>query len=141
MKTTGIHVLIAEDDAAHASAIRRAFEAGGPETVIKVVGTLREFRQRSVEWPPNIAVMDLNLPDGRAVEVLTSPPEAGPFPVLVMTSYGNEQVAVRGDQVGRARLCGEIPGGLRRHAAYRHPRPARMETAPGTQAGGGGAGI
>jgi PAS domain S-box-containing protein len=100
MKTKGIHVLIAEDDAAHASAIRRAFEAGGPETVIKVVGTLREFRQRSVEWPPNIAVMDLNLPDGRAVEVLTSPPEAGPFPVLVMTSYGNEQVAVEAIKSG-----------------------------------------
>jgi len=100
MKTTGIHVLIAEDDAAHANAIRRAFEAGGPETVIKVVGTLREFRQRSVEWPPNIAVMDLNLPDGRAVEVLTSPPEAGLFPVLVMTSYGNEQVAVEAIKSG-----------------------------------------
>jgi hypothetical protein len=88
-----IHVLIAEDEAAHANAIRRAFEAAGPETVIQIVGTLREFRQRSVEWPPHIAVMDLNLPDGRATEVLTSPPEAGHFPVLVMTSYGNEQVA------------------------------------------------
>jgi PAS domain S-box-containing protein len=93
MKTARIHVLIAEDDAAHANAIRRAFEADGTKTVIKVVGTLREFRQCSVELPPDIAVMDLNLPDGRAVDVLTSPPEAGPFPVLVMTSYGNEQVA------------------------------------------------
>ena len=94
MKKTSIHVLIAEDDAAHANAIRRAFEAGGPETVVKVVGTLREFRQHSVEKPPDIAVMDLNLPDGRAVEALTYPPEAGPFPILLMTSYGNEQVAV-----------------------------------------------
>jgi PAS domain S-box-containing protein len=93
MKSKSIHVLIAEDDAAHANAIRRAFEADGAKTVIKVVGTLREFRQRTVELPPDIAVMDLNLPDGRAVDVLTSPPEAGPFPVLVMTSYGNEQVA------------------------------------------------
>ena len=71
MKTKSIHVLIAEDDAAHANAIRRAFEAGETKTVVKVVGTLREFRQRSVESPPNIAVMDLNLPDGRAVEALT----------------------------------------------------------------------
>ena len=94
MKNQRIHVLIAEDDAAHISAIRRAFEAAGPETVIKVVGTLQEFRQHSVEKSPNIAVMDLNLPDGRAMEVLTYPPEAGPFPILVMTSYGNEQVAV-----------------------------------------------
>jgi PAS domain S-box-containing protein len=95
MKTARIHVLIAEDDAAHVSAIRRAFEAAGPETVIEVVGTLREFRQRSVEKPPNIAVLDLNLPDGRAVEMLAHPPEAGPFPILVMTSFGNEQVAVQ----------------------------------------------
>jgi PAS domain S-box-containing protein len=94
MKPARIHVLIVEDDAAHASAIRRAFETVEPETVVKVVGTLQEFRQRSVDWPPDIAVMDLNLPDGRAVEGLTYPPEAGQFPVLVMTSYGNEQVAV-----------------------------------------------
>ena len=94
MKNARIHVLIAEDDAAHANAIRRAFETGEPETVVKVVGTLREFRQHSVEKPPDIAVMDLNLPDGRAVELLTYPPEAGPFPILMMTSYGNEQVAV-----------------------------------------------
>jgi PAS domain S-box-containing protein len=93
MKTARIHVLIAEDDAAHVGAIRRAFEAAGPETVIEVVGTLREFRQCSVEKRPNIAVMDLNLPDGRATEVLTCPPEAGQFPILVMTSFGNEQVA------------------------------------------------
>jgi len=53
-----------------------------------------------VERPPNIAVMDLNLPDGRATEVLTYPPEAGPFPILVMTSYGNEQVAVEAIKAG-----------------------------------------
>ncbi len=100
MKTARIHVLIAEDDAAHVSAIRRAFEAAGPETVIKVVGTLREFRQHSVEKPLDIAVMDLNLPDGRAVEVLTHPPEAGQFPILMMTSYGNEQVAVEAIKSG-----------------------------------------
>jgi PAS domain S-box-containing protein len=94
MKKTRIHVLIAEDDVAHANAIRRAFEADGSKTLINVVGTLREFRQCSRELPPDIAVMDLNLPDGHAVEALTYPPEAGPFPILLMTSYGNEQVAV-----------------------------------------------
>jgi PAS domain S-box-containing protein len=100
MKNKSIYVLIAEDDAAHASAIRRAFEASEPKTVVKVVGTLREFHQHSVEKPPNIAVMDLNLPDGRAVEALTCPPEAGQFPILVMTSYGNEQVAVEAIKSG-----------------------------------------
>jgi PAS domain S-box-containing protein len=93
-------ILLVEDDPAHAAAIQRAVEASGSESEVKVVGTLREFRQSSVERPPNIAVMDLNLPDGRATEVLTYPPEAGPFPILVMTSYGNEQVAVTAIKAG-----------------------------------------
>ena len=93
-------VLLAEDDPAHAAAIQRAVEANGSEFEVKVVGTLLEFRQSSVERPPNIAVMDLNLPDGRATEVLTYPPEAGQFPILVMTSYGNEQVAVEAIKSG-----------------------------------------
>ncbi|MGA2279989.1 MAG: PAS domain S-box protein [Verrucomicrobiota bacterium] len=93
-------VLLAEDDPAHAAAIQRAVEAGGSEFEVKVVGTLREFRQGSVARLPNIAVMDLNLPDGRATEVLTYPPEAGQFPILVMTSYGNEQVAVEAIKAG-----------------------------------------
>lgn len=49
---------------------------------------------------PDIALMDLNLPDGRAVEVLESPPEAGRFPVLIMTSFGSEQVAVEAMKAG-----------------------------------------
>jgi len=93
-------VLLAEDDSAHATAIQRAVEAGGSEFEVRVVGTLREFRKSSVDRPPNIAVMDLNLPDGRATEVLTCPPEAGQFPILVMTSYGNEQVAVEAIKAG-----------------------------------------
>jgi PAS domain S-box-containing protein len=99
-KQKSMLVLLVEDDPAHAVAIQRAVEASGSESEVKVVGTLREFRQSSVDRPPNIAVMDLNLPDGRATEVLTWPPEAGPFPILVMTSYGNEQVAVEAIKAG-----------------------------------------
>ena len=93
-------ILLVEDDPAHAAAIQRAVEASGSESEVKVVGTLREFRQSSVDRPPKIAVMDLNLPDGRATEVLTCPPETGQFPILVMTSYGNEQVAVEAIKAG-----------------------------------------
>src|SRR5690349_12830289 len=87
-------ILILEDEPAHALAIRRALEEAGTGAEIEVVGTLREYRLAVAAGLPDIALVDLNLPDGRAVEVLTSPPEAGPFPVLVMTSYGNEQTAV-----------------------------------------------
>ena len=100
MKPEPILILLVEDDPAHVTAIQRAFEASEPEFKIKVVGTLREFRRSTADHRPDIAVMDLNLPDGRAAEVLTYPPEAGSFPILVMTSYGNEQLAVKAIKAG-----------------------------------------
>jgi len=95
-----LRLLIVEDEAAHVAAIQRAFETDEAETQIEVVSTLREFRQRSAGHPPDLALLDLNLPDGRAVEIMSSPPEAGPFPIMVMTSYGNEQMAVEAIKAG-----------------------------------------
>jgi DNA-binding NtrC family response regulator len=100
MEKPSLRLLIVEDEAAHVAAIRRAFENGEDQTHIDAVGTLREFRQRSAGPPPDLALLDLNLPDGRAVEVLCRPPESGPFPIMVMTSYGNEQVAVEAIKAG-----------------------------------------
>ena len=51
-------------------------------------------------FPPDIALVDMNLPDGRAVDLLTFPPEDGTFPTLIMTSYGNEQTAVEAFKSG-----------------------------------------
>ena len=93
-------LLLVEDEPAHAAAIQHAFETGGAETQIEVVRTLEEFRGHSAGHPPDLALLDLNLPDGKAVEVLTRPPEAGPFPIIVMTSYGNEQLAVQAIKSG-----------------------------------------
>ena len=100
MGTTPLRLLIVEDEAAHATAIQRAFETDGAGTQIEVVRTLQEFRRHGADRPPDLALLDLNLPDGRAVEVMTSPPESGAFPILVMTSYGNEQVAVEAIKAG-----------------------------------------
>lgn len=100
MDAAGMRIMIVEDEAAHAEAIRRAFQASGTVAEIQVAGTLREYRLAVAAKPPNVALLDLNLPDGRAVEVLNSPPEAGLFPVLIMTSYGNEQVAVEAMKSG-----------------------------------------
>jgi signal transduction histidine kinase len=95
-----LNILVVEDDDAHASAIRRALRASGMKAEIAVVGTLQEFRERVARQVPDVAIMDLNLPDGRAVDALTSPAEDGAFPTLLMTSYGNEQVAVEAIKAG-----------------------------------------
>ena len=53
------------------------------------------YRKAVGERLPDMALVDLNLPDGNAMEILSLPPEAGPFPILVMTSYGTEEIAVK----------------------------------------------
>ena len=94
MNTEPVHLLIVEDEAAHVEAIRRAFEAAGSRAEIRAVGTLREYREELAASPPDLALVDLNLADGRAVEILTHPPESAPFPILVMTAFGTEQIVV-----------------------------------------------
>ena len=95
-----LQILIVEDEAAHAEAIRRAFQKAGTTAVIERVGTLREYRAWIAARTPDIALVDLNLPDGRGVELLESHATAGAFPMLIMTSYGNEQIAVEALKAG-----------------------------------------
>jgi len=97
---TPIDILLVEDNPAHAESIRRAFLASGKRAEIRVVGTLREFRGQVEARVPEIAVLDLNLPDGKAMDVMASLPEAGAFPFLVVTSYGDERLAVAALKAG-----------------------------------------
>ena len=94
MKNEPLHLLILEDEAAHVEAIRRAFDLAANKPDVQAVGTLREYRERIAMQPPDLALVDLNLPDGRATELLTHPAADAPFPILVMTAFGNEQIVV-----------------------------------------------
>jgi len=100
MKGEPLIILLVEDEPAHAGAILRALKGSGTDSEVQQVGSLREYHEAVSMRSPDIVLMDMNLPDGRAVEVLTSPPENGAFPVLIMTSYGNEQIAVEAMKAG-----------------------------------------
>jgi len=95
-----VRILLVEDNPAHAEAVQRAFLDSGMKTVAQVARTLREFQALAAAQPPDIAIVDLDLPDGNAAHVLTSPPEAGPFPILIMTGYGDERIAVEAMKAG-----------------------------------------
>jgi DNA-binding NtrC family response regulator len=94
MNAERLNLLIVEDEEAHVEAIRRAFEGAGANVEIRAVSTLREFRAGVAERTPDLALIDLNLPDGCAMEVLTYPPETAPFPILVMTAFGTQEIVV-----------------------------------------------
>ncbi len=94
MDATPIRVLVVEDDPAHAEAIGRALEGVDPVYQVQVVETLADCREALRACLPDLALVDMNLPDGQALELLRGWSEAAPIPVLVMTSFGSEQMAV-----------------------------------------------
>jgi len=95
-----VNILLLEDDPAHAEAVQRAFLDSGMKTVVQVARTVREYWVLATAQSPDIAIADLNLSDGSGMDVLTSPPEAGPFPILIMTGYGDERIAVEAMKAG-----------------------------------------
>ena len=94
MTNQRLKLLIVDDEPAHVEAIRRAYAEAGAGVELQSVGSLCEFRTSVQGRPPDLVLMDLNLPDGRALEALTAPPEDAPFPILVMTAFGNQQLVV-----------------------------------------------
>jgi len=95
-----VTILLIEDNPAHAEAVKWAFLDSGRKTKLEVAGSLREYRERVAAQAPDIVIMDLNLPDGHAIEALSSQPEDRPFPILLMTGFGDERVAVEAMKAG-----------------------------------------
>ena len=95
-----IKVLLLEDEAAHTEAIRRALESQGDAFKLQVVVSLKKYREHVSTNPPDIALLDMVLPDGNGIDLLMAPPEANAFPMLLLTSHGNEQTAVAALQAG-----------------------------------------
>jgi DNA-binding NtrC family response regulator len=89
-----IQVLLLEDEAAHIEAIRRALESAANLFSVHVVTSIKKYHQLIEVSPPDIALLDMVLPDGNALDLLSSAQEPVVFPMLILTSHGNEQAAV-----------------------------------------------
>lgn len=99
MKKEPLHVLLVEDDEDHRELISRAFERSGGyrlSCAANLVGGRRILAQET----PDGVIADLRLPDGRGIDLLPTAPEMASFPLVVLTSHGNEQVAVEAMKAG-----------------------------------------
>lgn len=94
MSSEPLKILLVEDDLSHRLAISRAFKVPGQWVDIREAGTLAEYRNFVEQESPDIVVMDLNLPDGQALSLLRETEGESPYPVIIMTSYGDEKIAV-----------------------------------------------
>ena len=88
------HILILDDDTAHQELCLRAFR-DDPELVrVSVAGSVREAARIIETDPVDLIVADWLLPDGRGLEVLPRSNGLVTVPLIIMTSHGDEQLAV-----------------------------------------------
>jgi diguanylate cyclase (GGDEF)-like protein/PAS domain S-box-containing protein len=92
------NILLVEDDPDHATLINRAFET---EVHCRLVITTSLAQAKSLinHTPPDLVITDIRLPDGHGTELLAP---AAAFPTIVMTSHGDEKVAVSAMKSGAA---------------------------------------
>jgi len=100
MKPDAVDILLVEDEEAHAELIRRAFESASMAATLTVAGSLREARARLAESAPQLAIVDLLLPDGDGAELLPGEGKEASAPIVVITSHGDEHRAVEAMKAG-----------------------------------------
>lgn len=100
IKQTRTEILLVEDDEGHAKLLRKAFRGHEDIFNIQVVTSLKSAREYLSQDSPGIILTDLVLPDGRGMDLLLPRADDVQFPVVVMTSFGDETVAVEAIKLG-----------------------------------------
>jgi two-component system sensor kinase FixL len=95
------HILLVEDEEAHAELIRRAFARRGETDGLTVAHTLGEARRCLAKAPhPDLVIADLLLPDGRGTDLLPGNGAEVAYPLVLITGHGDEEAAVAAMKAG-----------------------------------------
>jgi PAS domain S-box-containing protein len=100
MSEKAFHILLVEDEEAHAEMVCRAFQSRGGRFLVTVAKTLVEARDHLEKLSPDLVIADLVLPDGKGTDLTPNDRDPEQFPVVVMTSHGDEQMAVKTMKAG-----------------------------------------
>jgi PAS domain S-box-containing protein len=100
MAENKLHILLVEDDKSHAEMIRRSFAAYSRPVQLTVVETVKQAKEHLHNSSSDLVIADLILPDGKGTALLPSDKESLAYPVIIMTSFGNEQAAVEAIKAG-----------------------------------------
>ena len=92
------HILIVEDDRALSQGIRLALDQAGRQ--FTQCHTLREAEEALAARPPQLVILDLNLPDGNGLDLLRRLRASSPLPVLILTANDLEVDQVLGLELG-----------------------------------------
>lgn len=87
-------ILIIDDDPGHLELCLRSFRDDPERYRVSVAQTIREARQAISRETPDIIIADWILPDGKGLDILPRTEGLVTVPLIIMTSHGNEQIAV-----------------------------------------------
>ncbi len=90
------HILVVEDDEAHINLVRRAFRATTDRFRLTIAHNLQEAHAFLAETTPTLVIADWPLPDGEGTTLLLDQDQTSAYPVLIMTSFGDERMAGSG---------------------------------------------
>lgn len=91
--TQRLQLLIVDDDAPIRRVIRIAAEATGYR--VEEADSVHEARVKAALVQPDIIILDLGLPDGSGMDVLTSVRSWTSVPVIILTAQADESMIVR----------------------------------------------
>ena len=91
-------ILLVEDDKNHADLMRTSLQDAPEEYRLEIAATLGQARAAIDRLAPDLVLTDYRLPDGEGSDLLVT--VKGLCPVVLMTSQGNEQVAVDAMKAG-----------------------------------------
>lgn len=95
-----ILLLLVEDNKAYAELIQRAFEDQKGNVSIFTALSIFEARSFLKTSHPHLVIADFVLPDGKGTELLSDDKENPPYPIIIMTSQGDEEIAVEAIKAG-----------------------------------------
>jgi PAS domain S-box-containing protein len=114
-------LLLVEDSASDAALLRDSLLKIPGQPSVTVVTTIAEARSWLDQNTPDLAIVDLFLPDGKGTVLLPLDRDNAHFPIIMMTSAGNETGAVEAIKAGAIdylvkspEIIGELPGIIER---------------------------
>jgi PAS domain S-box-containing protein len=112
MNVKALHILLVEDSETHAAIICESLDSCTKPLKVTVARSLSEARICMREFVPDLAIIDCFLPDGRGIELLPGGQEEPAYPSIIMTSHGDEAVAVEAMKAGALDYVPKSPTAL-----------------------------
>lgn len=96
------HVLLVEDEEAHAELMQLSFEVRD-DIRLAVATSLEEAREHLARSTPDLLIIDSMLPDGRGIELLEARAPEASYPVILLTSHADNAMQAEAMTAGATR--------------------------------------